>query len=174
MELNIGVKAKCSTKYTKKSCLKKYGSEYYLSSDEFNRIRRFIKRKSGEENRSKFEIESRKLLNETFEHVEEQFMSDVYPFHCDFYIKSIDLYIEINGMWVHGGHPFDKNNPEDIKLLNKWKEKANTSTYYRRAIKIWTESDVNKREVAKKNNLNFIEFWNLKELKDWVNKIKKL
>ena len=29
------------------------------------------------------------------------------------------------------------------------------------------ERDPNKRRIAKENNLNYLEFWNINELKDW-------
>ena len=80
-----------------------------------------------------------------------------YPFNCDFYIISEDKFIEIQGTWTHGGHPFDETNPDDIEKLNKWVEKAKTSPYYKNAIKVWTETDVIKRNTALKNNIN-IEF----------------
>ena len=33
-----------------------------------------------------------------------------YPFHCDFYIKSIDKFIECNFHWTHNNHPFNETN----------------------------------------------------------------
>ena len=30
---------------------------------------------------------------------------DRYPFACDFYISSLDLFIECNYHWTHGGKP---------------------------------------------------------------------
>ena len=42
-----------------------------------------------------------------------------YPFNCDFYIKSLDLFIELNFNWTHGGHKFDANNQEDLKKLEE-------------------------------------------------------
>lgn len=35
-----------------------------------------------------------------------QYTSERYPFLCDFYIKPLDLYIELNLYWTHGGHFF--------------------------------------------------------------------
>lgn len=57
-----------------------------------------------------------------------------YPFNCDFYVKSKDLFIEVNYFWTHGTEPFNENNPEHIKKLNEWKEKAKTSKFYNQAI----------------------------------------
>ena len=86
-----------------------------------------------------------------------QYKSDLYPFSCDFYIPSIDLYIEIQGTWTHGGHPFDKDNIDDIKKLNLWKEK--NTPYYDNAIYAWTDLDVRKRKIALDNKLNYLEIF---------------
>ena len=80
-----------------------------------------------------------------------------YPFNCDFYISSLKLLIEIQGTWTHGGHPFNENNIDDINTLNIWKSKQ--SKYYDCAIEVWTKSDVEKRNLAKKNNLNYLEIF---------------
>ena len=88
-----------------------------------------------------------------------QYSSDLYPFHCDFYIPSLNLYIEYNGSWTHGKHPFNKDNEDDIEILNNWKIKSETSKFYKSAIETWTIRDVNKRNLAYKNKLNFIEIW---------------
>lgn len=80
-----------------------------------------------------------------------------YPFNCDFYISSLKLLIEIQGTWTHGGHPFDKNNIDDMHTVNVWKSKQ--SKYYDCAIEVWTKSDVEKRNLAKKNNLNYLEIF---------------
>ena len=80
-----------------------------------------------------------------------------YPFNCDFYLPYYDLFIEINGHWTHGQHPFDKNNENDILTLNLWKSK--NTEFYDNAINVWTKRDVNKRTIAKTNNLNYLEYW---------------
>ena len=88
-----------------------------------------------------------------------------YPFNCDFYIPSLDLFIECQYSWTHGGHPYNKEN--DKEKLELWKEKAKTSKYYQNAINTWTIRDVNKRETAKKNNLNYLEFFSYKDFLEW-------
>lgn len=100
-----------------------------------------------------------------------------YPWHCDFYIKSLDLFIEINGIWTHGPHPFDENNQEDLKLLEKWKIKSKISKFYKKAIDGWTIRDILKRKPVKENNLKYIEIFSrdftkeflLKIIKDYIN-----
>jgi hypothetical protein len=47
-----------------------------------------------------------------------------YPYSCDFYIKSKDLFIEYQGHWTHGYEPFDENKEEHIKYLEKMQEKG--------------------------------------------------
>lgn len=78
-----------------------------------------------------------------------------YPFHCDFYIKSLDLFIELNLHWTHGGRPFDPNDEGCQKQLALWEEKAKTSKFYQQAIYVWTQLDVRKRETALQNKINY-------------------
>ena len=87
--------------------------------------------------------------------IERNYIDDRYPFKCDFYIKSIDLFIELNRHWTHGGHPFDSSNPSDCETLRRWQEKAKNSKFYEHAIYVWTVLDVRKIEIAKKNHLNY-------------------
>lgn len=83
-----------------------------------------------------------------------QYRDERYPFQCDFYIKSEDLFIEVHGNWTHGGMPYDESNSECVEKLKTWQEKAKTSDYYKNAIYTWTDLDVRKVEIAKENNLN--------------------
>lgn len=51
------------------------------------------------------------------------------------------------------------------------KEKAKKSKFYENAINVWTQRDVRKRNVAKENNLNWLEFFSLKEFNNWYNNL---
>lgn len=93
-----------------------------------------------------------------------QYKDDRYPFACDFYIKSKDIFIELNISWTHGGHRFNPNSEMDAYKLNRWKEKAKESEYYKNAIKVWTELDPLKFETAQKNNLTYIVYYSENEL----------
>lgn len=94
------------------------------------------------------------------DNIERQYRNDQrYPFACDFYIKSEDLFIELNRSWTHGGKIFDDNDPECLEKLKIWKEKAESSKYYKNAIRTWTEYDVIKYRTALKNNLNYKIIW---------------
>lgn len=106
-----------------------------------------------------------------------QYKSELYPWNCDFYLKDYDLYIEIQGNWTHGFHPFNENNNEDVKQLNEWNEKYKTHPYYKNAINTWTINDIKKRNKAKENNLNYLEIFSI-DLNECINiinnEIKKL
>lgn len=98
------------------------------------------------------------LCNEYgLENVYRQYVSDKYPFPCDFYIKSIDLYIEINFAPEHYFHPYDENNEEDLSVVEKWnsKFKETGSKRYLNMIYIFTERDPLKLKTFRENNLNF-------------------
>lgn len=101
------------------------------------------------------------------------YWSDEYPHECDFYIKSRDMYIELNGDFSHGMHWYDENNLDDKKALYKWIAAKysenltviNGKTRYDNAISVWSKKDPEKRADAAKNNLNYIVFWDC-ELRD--------
>lgn len=93
------------------------------------------------------------------ENIIRQYKSELYPFHCDFYIQSEDLYIEYQGSWTHGSMPYIEGDTACTQQLQLWKEKAENSEYYKDAIETWTYRDVIKRETAHKYNLNYIELW---------------
>lgn len=80
-----------------------------------------------------------------------------YPFNCDFYIKSLDLFIELNAHYSHHTHWFDANNSDDVlrrehMLLSGKKRNIN-------AVRVWCETDVEKRRIAKQNSLRYLVFW---------------
>ena len=111
-------------------------------------------------NSSKIEQQFKEYLEQNYPNdFEYQYRSELYPFNCDFYIKSLNLYIEINGTWQHNNHPFDENNQEDIDKLNLWKEK--NTKYYQNAINTWTKLDIKKRNTVKENNLNYLEIFSI-------------
>ena len=99
-----------------------------------------------------------------------EYKSAEYPFNCDFYIKNLNLYIECNFHWTHGGHAYDSENLEDLAIIEKWKSKQ--SKYYNNAITTWTVRDVRKRNIAKKNKLNYIEFFDFNKAKESCQNIK--
>lgn len=80
-----------------------------------------------------------------------------YPYNCDFYIKSFDLFIELNAHYCHHTHWFDSTNHDDVlrrdNILTYGKKRSKDS------LRVWCGTDVKKRETARRNNLNFLVFW---------------
>lgn len=175
-----------SIKKTKETNLKKYNAESFAQTDDFKRI---IREKHDEIQEKQYKT---KTNNKSFntssvenkfsiyldslgiEYIR-QYKSDKYPFSCDFYIKPIDVYVELNGMWTHGGHPFNPKNPDDIEKFEMWKSKDNK--FYNNAIYTWTDLDVRKRKTATKNRLNYIEIFSndiegcIKEFNDYFHEM---
>ena len=104
--------------------------------------------------------------------VEQQYLSDKYPFNCDFYIKSLDLYIECNFHWTHGGHFFDASNLDDQAKVQKWKDKG--TKFYDNAIKTWTVRDLKKCQTALDNSLNYLVFWSMQEFLNWIQQLPEV
>lgn len=127
-----------------------------------------------EVNCSKLEEKIYNLLITKFNDVEYQYKSEEYPFACDFYIPLNKLYIEVQGYWGHGINnavvygPYNSKNEEHQKIISKWQNKK--SKAYDDAIEVWTIRDPLKRETARKNNLNWIEFFNMEEFMLWFEK----
>lgn len=144
---------------SRKTCQERYGCDTYLQTKDYQRKAYITKKKNHTFNSSKIEEELAQWLTENNINHIRQYKSELYPYCCDFYLPEYDLYIEVQGSWTHGFHPFDENNPNDIEKLHIWKEKSKTSEYYKNAIEVWTECDVSKRLTAIQNNLNYLEIF---------------
>jgi len=171
---------------SKNTCKEKYGVSIYTKSNEYkdlfkdkdwiknNMLKSYnTKKKNNSFNKSQPEDDLYKILLEEYPDTIRQYRSKVYPFNCDFYIPSKDLYIEYQGTWTHNNHAFDPLNENDINELNKWKEKSKTSNFYINAIETWTISDVKKRNIAKENNIKYLEIWNIDSIENIYNKINE-
>ena len=154
----------------KQTNLKRYGVEHNMQNKEVRNKVDITKHKNGTFNTSKPEQEIKRLLEEKFPNVQYQYKSEKYPFNCDFYIPELDLYIEFQGIWTHGKHPFSES-VEDLETLDKWKTESITSEFYKNAIEVWTIKDVEKRKIALQNNINLLEFFTIDEFMNWYNSI---
>ena len=180
--------------YKKKSeqtNLKRYGVKCYLQTDEFknyisnpdiqneiNQKRYNTKKQNNTFSTSQSEELIYNLLCKKFDNVIRQYRSEKYPFDCDFYIPSIDTYIEYQGTWHHGKEPYIGSEKQQ-QIIEKWKAKSlelnfqgNKKCQYSRAINIWTIEDPSKRQAAKENNLNWFEFFDMTQFLDWFNIIQ--
>jgi len=157
------------------TCQKKYGVNNIMKLKENYEKQIKTKLKNNSFNISKQEELCYQILKEKYTDIKRQYRSEVYPFNCDFFIPEIDTYIEYNGFMSHGTHAYDSNNINDQDELKKLIEldknhKNPGKNLYSRKIDNWTKYDVKKRNIAKQNNLNYIEFWTINELKEWINK----
>lgn len=145
------------------------------------------KKKNNSFKKSKDEDILYEMLLKIYPNTERNFLDDRYKnikynkrWRCDFYIPDLDMFIEYQGTWFHGTHPFDSTSEEDLKELEIIKEKDRNcyttkikkkKSAYLKHIEVWTKLDVEKRNVAKNNNLNYVELWNLTEAKEFINKL---
>ena len=164
----------------KKTMLRRYGVEYsmqipknreymsYLMSSYEMQERRYNTMKRNHTfNSSSTEEELFLYIKSRFPTVVRQYKDkNRYPYFCDFYIPELDYFIEFQGYYTHGKHPFDPNSNEDLQLIEYYKKKYGEDC---QPITIWSIKDVEKRECAKRNNLNFKEVWSLEDGKNFVN-----
>ena len=150
----------------KKINIEKYGVAYPMQNPNIFYKHFQSKIKNCSIGHSKEEDKIYNILTSKFPNTKRQYNSDLYPFNCDFYIPEIDTYIEYQGYWIHGNEPYVGSEFQKT-IIEKWKSK--NTTYFNRAVNVWTERDVLKRETAKKNKLNWIEFFNMKQFNEWFN-----
>ena len=178
-------------KKMKQTNLEKYGVENWMCSDspKLKKKRLAIRNAPGVQAK----ITATKRINNTFNTSEKEnifygellkifpetdifreFECDRYPYRCDFYIKSLDTFIELNLFFTHGPHPFDLNNSADQQLLQLWQQRAIEKPLYKNAIETWTQRDVLKYKTAKDNKLNYILVYNIKEFEDTLQKLRRM
>ena len=138
---------------------KKFGVDFYTQTVEYKKKSYNTKKQNNSFNISKPEEDYYLYLIDKFgkENVLRQYRDSRYPFACDFYVKSEDLFIELNLHWTHGNHPFNKNNPADIEKLETWKKKH--TEYYDNAVYVWSYLDLKKQKIAKENKLNYLAIY---------------
>ena len=167
---------KCTVKKREETNTKRYGVKNVMSLPEtLEKIKATTKKKYGVD----YAMQDKTLAFKNFEakrqnctlntssveeHVkcfddfESQYDKDArYPYLCDFYDKGRDLFIEVNASWTHGYHWYDVEN--DANTFKKWKAKSKKSDYYANALEVFTKRDVEKRETARVNSLNYVTLW---------------
>lgn len=162
-------------KKSRETVMDKYGVEHIMQLPETQQKIRTTLKKHNSFRKSKAEERVYTKLVTKFPNTIRQYSTDPrYPFPCDFYIPELDLFIEYQGYQGHGGHAFDSENPQDIEQLKQWETKqteincyGKPKGQYKDYIKIWTIRDPLKRQIAKENNLNWIEFFTIDEFNKW-------
>lgn len=148
---------------------KKYGAPNSVQIEEIRNKIFDSRRENGTLNSSKAEDVLYEMLvarfgnDDVFRNV---IVDNRYPYHVDFYIKSRDLFIELNGDKCHYTHWFDVNNEQDLQVLKSWEEncdrlelESGRKSRYSKYILTWTVADVKKRKSAMANHLNYLVFW---------------
>ena len=148
----------------KKTNLEKYGVENPSQNKNIQNKKYKTMAKNNSYGKSKKEDIIYNLLLEKYDNVIRQYKSKLYPFNCDFYIPNKEIYIEYQGFFTHGKEPYIGSDKQK-DIIKKWMNKK--SYFYNNAIKNWTISDVLKRQIAKENNLNYLEFFSLEEFMKW-------
>ena len=149
----------------KQTCLKRYGVPNGGGSKQSLDKIANTKRKNHSFTTSKPEENLYKEIKSIYPSVIRQYKESRYPYNCDFYIPELDMFIELQGSWTHGKHPYNEKSNQDQLILNKWKSRLlDNHGFYLTAIKVWTISDPKKRETAKKNNLNYVELFNKEDI----------
>jgi hypothetical protein len=149
--------------------LSKYGVKYAMQNK--NLIRKLSDSLIRAHKNGKYDIDGKKrtpskiekefqnyLINNNI-NFEYQYRSQEYPYLCDFYIPKYNLYIEIQGHWTHGKHPYNGDN-NDLKIIDEWKHKS--TKFYDQAVYVWSIFDVKKRNIAKINNIRYLEIYSIK------------
>lgn len=137
------------------------GHECFVTDwDEAKKKEYETKRKNNSFNSSKIE---QQLIDDMVrlygeEDVIHPYRDSRYPYNCDMYIASQDLFIEVNGTAEHNNRPYDASNAEHVREAEEIKLRAEakgvTSRYWN-IYKWWTEIDPKKLNTFRKNNLNF-------------------
>ena len=138
----------------------RYGAPFYVQSDEYKQNVDDIQSRIIATKRQNSVLNTSTVEKHVkgFDDFESQYNKDArYPYLCDFYDKDRDLFIEVNASWTHGYHWYDVEN--DANICKKWKVKSKKSEYYANALEVFTKRDVEKRECARVNNLNYVTLW---------------
>lgn len=141
--------------------IERYGYKNPMQSPEVIAKSLATRRRNGTFNTSAGEETMYEALVDIFgaDDVEREYRNDdVYPWNCDFYIKSRDMYIELNAHHTHGSMWFDADDPEHLARVND----VNRN--------VWTHRDVQKREAAREHGLNYVVFWDhkVRDFELWV------
>lgn len=150
--------------------IERYGVPYYTQTEEYKDRAYNTKKQNGTFNTSSIEEDFAKWLDNNNIRYIRQYKSEKYPFNCDFYFPDRDIYMEIQGSWVHGHRPYNPESHIDQNIIDDWKSKH--MDFYDVAIEIWSVRDPLKRKIANINNIDFREVFSCK-LEDVINEYNR-
>lgn len=158
----------------KQTSLERYGYENPMQDPRIIEKVWATKKARGNTNTSKSEDKIAEIIRKSYPDMLRNHSTNLYPFACDFYIPSQDLYIEYQGHQSHNKEPYDASNPEHQQIIEMWRARAEQKraegkkyTQYDTYISIWTQRDPKKRQVAAENHLNWHEFFTFDAFCDW-------
>lgn len=154
--------------------IERYGSENPYDNDEV--LAKYYKNKNERKpDTSKEENTLYELLKQYYPNIKQHYYNKKHPYNVDFYIPEKDLYIEYQGSGYHHYRPFNPDDNDCIKELNRLKELeqrlGNIPNGYSEIIRIWTVKDPEKRQAAKINNINLMEIWRNYNIDNIINEI---
>ena len=143
----------------KNTLIEHYGVENPLQNKEIYEKHIQTMKENNSFKNSKNEEELYRTLCEKFgeKDVHRQYSDERYPFNCDFYVKSVDTFIEVNIHPSHYTHLFDPTNEDDILFLEELKTK--NDNWSNLIIDVWSNRDYKKYQFVEKNNLRFVSIY---------------
>jgi hypothetical protein len=148
----------------KQTSQEKFGTDYYTQTDEYKeRARQTCLDKYGVDNPFKDEAIKEKIKQTNLE-----------KYGVESYTQSDEFKEKYKQTCLEKYDAESYTQTDDFKENFKnsdWVKKSIEHPYYLNAIKVWTKRDVKKREIAKKNNLNYLEIFscNLDEVATSIN-----
>lgn len=137
-----------------------FGSAEHLNNIEaIQKKRRATMKKNGTTNTSRnFEDKLIKFMREKYPEytiIQSYTDNERYPFECDCYVKELDLFIEFQGSYFHNYRPFN----ESATHIQEYEDLVAKGNQRKAIAKVWRYNDPLKRQIAKENNLNYLEYW---------------
>lgn len=165
--------------------LEKYGASNTVQIEEFRNKIFQHRAENGTLNSSKSENVLYGMLQDRFG--EDDVLRNVivdsrYPYHVDFYVRSLDLFIELNGDKCHNGHWYDPLSKADAMVIEQWRirmveteARIGKKSRYRKYIETWTKTDPEKRHAACVAKLHYLVFWDTRNCRRdgvWVPRLR--
>ena len=131
------------------STLKKFWSNEKIKKETLDKMKETYKKNQGERRcRTIAEQKLFDVLYKKFSDLEYDVrVDDRYPYFCDFYIPSLDLFIELNAHPSHGRLPFDRLKFEEYQ------------NYKSNWFEVLSKRDVEKFNKAVESKINYIRIY---------------
>lgn len=136
-----------------------YKDEEFLNHFKKSQFETYKKNKSF--NKSKEEEYLKDLILSLFDDCIYQYKDEKYNHITDFFIPSLNLYIEYHGSFFHHGKIFNQKDPNDLKELDKIIQKSKShktpnNNRYNGVIVTWSLEDPQKLQDAINSKINYL------------------